>query len=182
MINSKLGMSDSGRRKSCGAPGVYTAASRWEYARYVNPANRFECVERQREPVPRIVLRWPDFGQPVTIDAARVIEQYAVTDTDTLIVLDEDVPFEEQLHLVLVREDKIIDHIEIGAPYSTGEFREIERGEGMLRFAFDGDDIWQLGVRSDGKRVFGGLPPAARRRGGFFAPRFMFLDREGDRK
>lgn len=129
--------------------------------------------------MPQIVLRVEGAAQPVKLDAARLIAQYAVSGSDTLAVLDEDVPYEEQLHLVLFRNGRIIDHIEIGAPYATGEFRPIDEHGSILRFAFDGDDVWTLSVEAEGRRMFGGLPAGARRRSGFFAPRHLFLKRGG---
>ncbi|MEM8724736.1 MAG: hypothetical protein AAGE86_04350 [Pseudomonadota bacterium] len=112
----------------------------------------------------------------ITIDAAILIEQYAVDDSDTLLVLDEDTPYEEQLHLVLVRKNRILDRIVIGSIYSSGVFKEVSASSNTLQFRFESDAVWSLSIDSAGRRVFGGLPRGARRRGRLFARRHMFLD------
>jgi hypothetical protein len=43
------------------------------------------------------------------LDAAALVAQYAVSGTRTLIVLDEDTAYEEQLHLVLLQEGEVLD-------------------------------------------------------------------------
>ncbi len=142
----------------------------------MTPTDRFEALESQREPVPKIVLRSRDDGKRITIDAAILIEQYAIDDADTLLVLDEDTPYEEQLHLVLIRKNRILDHIVIGTIYSSGIFKEVGAAGNTLRFRFESDAVWSLSIDSAGRRVFGGLPRGARRRGGLLARRHLFLE------
>ena len=145
----------------------------------MTPTNRLEVLKSRREPEPRISIRIAGSQRRVEIPAARLVAQYALDSRRTLAVLDEDVPFEEQLHLVLLIRDRIADHIEIGAPYSTGEFREIALEDEAIAFAFDGDDPWRLEALPTPRRMFGGLPAGARRRGGFLKPRYMQLSRGG---
>ena len=145
----------------------------------MTPTDRYHAVEHRHEPTPRIVLRRMDGGggEPVVLDAACLLAQYAVSGTDTLLVLDEDTPYEERLHLVLLRDDRVLDHIDIGAPYATGAFRPVEMSVGTLRFHFENDAIWTLAVDAHGGRGIGCLPSGARRRTGLLAPRWMTLER-----
>lgn len=136
-------------------------------------------MQKQREPMPRIILRQRTGGASIAIDAAELLEQYAVSASDTLLVLDEDTPYEEQLHLVLVRRTKILDHILIGAPYTAGVFRFVDASERVLQFCFEGDAVWTVSAKRQGKRGFGSLPPGASRRGGFFARRYLDLEHKG---
>ena len=142
----------------------------------MTPTDRFECIHKQREPLPRILLRQRSGGAEIAIDAAELLEQYAVSSSDTLLILDEDTPYEEQLHLVLVRRDKILDHILIGAPYTAGVFRFVAASEGVLQFRFEGDAVWTVSAMQRAKRGFGGLPRGASRGGGFFAKRYLELE------
>ena len=141
----------------------------------VDQTNRFQCVSQQTEPEPRIELRPRSGDSSFTLDAAELIEQYAVSATDTLLVLDDDCPYEERLHLVLMRNDSLIDYIEIGAMYVPGIFDPIDHRDRELRFRFESDAIWTLTISQTGRGLFGGLPSGARRRTGLLAKRYMFL-------
>lgn len=149
----------------------------------MTPADRYRIFEHRREPTPRIVLRHVGGSghEPVVLDAACLLAQYAVSDTDTLLVLDEDTPYEEQLHLVLLRDDHVLDHIAIGAPYASGVFHPVELSADTLRFRFESDSQWMLAIDMNGRRGIGGLPSGASRRTGLLAPRYIKLDR-GDRQ
>jgi hypothetical protein len=145
----------------------------------MTPIERFRIVDHRREPMPRIVLHRADGAGngPVVLDAAWLLAQYAVSDTDTLLVLDEDTPFEERLHLALLRGERVIDHLVIGVPYVGGVFRAIGGSADTLRFLFENDRPWTLTVRAEGRRGIGGLPAGARRRTGLLARRYLMLDR-----
>ena len=132
-------------------------------------------ISQQTNPEPRIELRPRSGGRSFTLDAAELVEQYAVSATDTLLVLDDDCPYEERLHLVLMRNDRLIDHIEIGAMYVPGIFAPIYLRDRELRFRFESDAIWTLTIRHAGRRLLGGLPSWARRRTSLFAKHYMFL-------
>ncbi len=112
----------------------------------------------------------------VTLDAAALVEQYAVSASDTLLILDDDTPYEERLHLVLVRKNRILDHVEIGSMYTSGIFKEVAVSNDTLQFRFESDAVWSVAIDGDGKRGFGGLPRGSRRRGGFFARRYLKLE------
>lgn len=137
--------------------------------------DRFKCASQQTEPRPRIELKRRSGGDVLTLDAAELVEQYAVSETDTLLVLDDNCPYEERLHLVLMRNDRLIDHIEIGAMYVPGIFNPVDHRDRELRFRFENDSIWTLTISEAGERMLGGLPPGSRRRKGFFAKLYMFL-------
>ena len=142
----------------------------------MSPSNRYETVSQQTEPEPRIILRPVKGGGRITLEAASLVAQYAVSDSDTLLVLDEDCPYEEQLHLVLVRGSKAIDHVVIGGMYSTGIFKSLGMDESKLRFTFESDAVWSLTVDTKGRRAWGGLPRGASRKGLPFGRKHLFLD------
>jgi len=61
-----------------------------------------------------------------------------------------DCPFEESLSVYyLCPRLRVLDEIELGAPYSTGEFsRHRIAGEDTGEFSFFEDDLWRLTVRT----------------------------------
>lgn len=142
----------------------------------MDQTDRFECVQKQREPEAKIELLSRSDGSSITLDAAELVEQYAVSEIDTLLVLDEDCPYEERLHLVLMRRDRIIDYVEIGVMYMPGIFKPVSANGGELRFRFESDAIWTLTISETGRRVFGGLPAGASRNGRFLKKRHLFLE------
>lgn len=137
----------------------------------------FEIRPASPAPAPSIRLARTDGGTPIDIDAASLLAQYLFDDGDVLLVLDEDTPYEEQLHLVLVRETAIVDHLLIGAPYAPGIFREKEVRGDTLAFRFEGDTVWTVGVDGRGSHLPVGLPPGARRRGGWLARHYLSLSK-----
>lgn len=138
----------------------------------------FNVVAAQRDPAPHIQLRRAEDDLAIELDAATLLAQYRTRSGDTLLVLDEDCPYEEQLHLALVRGDKIVDHIVIGGWYATGMFEAVGIDEGSLRFSFGDKRVLRLSVEEQSSRK--SLPRGARRKGSWFAPRFMTLAFEGE--
>ena len=120
---------------------------------------------------------WPILLAGIEVDAASLLAQYLLADGEVLLVLDEDIPYEEQLHLVLVRGNAIIDHLVIGAPYATGIFRELEVRGDMLAFTFEGEAVWTISLKNRGSRMPAGLPSGARHRGGWLARHYLSLSR-----
>lgn len=102
--------------------------------------------------------------------------QYAAYASDTLLILDDDTPYEERLHLVLIRQSNVLDHVEIGSICTSGIFKEVGVSEGILRFRFESDAVWSVSIDGEGKRGIGGLPQGSRRRGGLFARRYLKLE------
>ncbi len=132
----------------------------------------FDVIAAQSEPDARISLVERHTGARLTVDAAALLAQYRFASGDVLLVLDEDVPFEEALHLVLLRDGRILDHLVLGAPYVAGIYRELAMSDDALHFAFWGDERLIL-TRST--RAPRSLPQGARRRGGWFVRRHLAL-------
>lgn len=146
----------------------------------VHSVDRFQVVRSQREPMPEIVLAATNGTFHATIDAAQLIAQFDAGPDATLLVLDEDCPYEEQLHLVLVRAGKASDHIVIGAPYATGIFEILGGTTDSLRFRFANDGVWTASVRDAGALLPPRLPRGARRKGGWLGPHHLSLSFEKD--
>ncbi|MFO7177226.1 MAG: hypothetical protein DIU78_000880 [Pseudomonadota bacterium] len=83
----------------------------------------------------------------------------------------DDVPFEDQLTIVLLDRDlRELDSARIGAPYATGTFSELTLIEpDTIRFRFIGDTLWTVRLLSRPQlRVpFVSEPPGVHRRFGF---------------
>ncbi|WP_420137747.1 hypothetical protein [Sphingomonas sp.] len=137
----------------------------------------FTVEWQQREPKPRITLRAPNRTSSLSIDAALLLAQYALPSGDILLILEEDCPYEEQLHIVLVRNVAVADHIVIGGMYETGSYREIRIEGERLNFSFGGEGVWTLTCEAAGTYKRSGLPSGARRRGGLLARRYLVLSR-----
>ena len=136
----------------------------------------FDVIAAQREPEARIDVVERSTGAGLTLDAAALVAQYRFASGDLLLVLDEDVPFEEVLHLVFVRDGRILDHLVIGVPYAAGLYRELALSDDALHFAFWGDERFIL-TRPD--RAGRSLPRGVRRRGRWFAPPHLSLRASG---
>ncbi|MEI5665258.1 hypothetical protein WBO78_07770 [Bosea sp. CCNWLW174] len=135
----------------------------------------FGVTSCQREPEPRITLVRKDSDETVNFNAATLIAQYQLPSGDIVLILDEDCPYEEQLHLALVRGSDVLDHIVIGAPYATGDYREVALGEKELRFRFSGDTELLLAVRDKASHLPERLPAGARRLGRWFSAHHLSL-------
>lgn len=140
-------------------------------------ADVFEVKTSQREPEPRILLARPGEDAGVAINAAALLAQYQLGDGDVLIVLDEDDPFEQALHLVLLQGTRIIDHVAISAPYAGGIYREVSVEGETLSFLFENEVIWRVSSDRHGSRGLRGLPSGAHRRGGWLTKRYLSLSR-----
>jgi hypothetical protein len=92
----------------------------------------------------------------LTIDAAQLLVQYKTSAGDFLLVFDEDCPAEEMLHFVLVHDEKIVDQLSYGAPYTPGIFKEhstsVNAEENNLRFTFASDEVIELKVHASPSR------------------------------
>jgi hypothetical protein len=64
----------------------------------------------------------------------------------TLLLVTDDVPYEEALRIILLDQDmKMIDAAELGAPYSTGAFKDLMLlPPDALSFRFIGDTTWTV--------------------------------------
>ncbi len=135
----------------------------------------FTVTSHQAEPKPSIHLRCQEDSVSVRLNAAALLSQYRCPTGDVLLVLDDDCPFEEQLHLVLMRGSSVLDHVVIGAPYTAGQYRLVETGADLLRFRFEGEAVWTVRVHAEGTRGLGGLPSGARRETGWLNRRYLTL-------
>lgn len=140
----------------------------------------FTVVSADREPAPRIRLRRAEDGAVIDLDAATLLAQFETAAGDVLLVLDEDCPYEEQLHLVLVRRGRVADHIVIGGWYATGTFEALGSDGDTLRFRFADDGVLALRV-GDSSWWPERLPAGARREGGWLGPRLLHLSEEKKR-
>lgn len=137
----------------------------------------FTVLGQQTEPERSIHLTSRRGSRSVKLNAAALLAQYHCPSGDVLLVLDDDCPFEEQLHLVLMRQVSVLDHVIVGAPYMAGQYRLMEAGGDTLRFRFEGESVWEVRLRSEGSRGLGGLPSGARRNMGWLDKRYLTLTR-----
>lgn len=65
-----------------------------------------------------------------------------------LLFLTDDIPFEDSLHIHLLDENfNKIDTVTLGAPYTTGHFRNlICEDSSRITFEFFGDCVWEVSV------------------------------------
>ncbi|WBU40380.1 MULTISPECIES: hypothetical protein [Marinobacter] len=65
-----------------------------------------------------------------------------------LLFLTDDIPFEDSLHIHLLDEDlDRIDTVTLGAPYTTGHFRNLKCEDSSgITFEFFGDCVWKIVV------------------------------------
>lgn len=139
----------------------------------------FRTISASRDPQPAIRLARDTDEAVIEVDAVSLLAQYLFGNGDVLLILDEDCPFEEQLHLVLVRDAAVIDHLTIGAPYASGIFHELEVSDQGLTFRFESETAWQVSLDGQGSRIPSHLPPGARRRGGWLSRHYLSLSRKG---
>lgn len=138
----------------------------------------FRTISANRDPQPFIRIARDTDEAVIEVDAASLVAQYLFDNGDALLVLDEDCPFEEQLHLILIRDAAIIDHLTIGASYVGGIFRELGISGERLAFRFESEAVWSVGLDSQGSRFTSALPSGAHRRGGWLSRRYLLLSRK----
>lgn len=65
-----------------------------------------------------------------------------------LLFLTDDIPSEDSLHIHLLDEDlNRVDSATLGAPYTTGHFRNLTLAEsGRITFEFFGDCVWEVSL------------------------------------
>ena len=117
----------------------------------------------------------------MTLPAVCLLDQYRLPSGDVLLVLDEDVPYEEQMHLALVRGTSVLDHLTLGAPYATGAYRKIATEGTSLRFSFAGPDVLTATVLDRGTRIPPRLPAGAHRRGRWLGKHYLVVTTLGAR-
>ena len=139
----------------------------------------YQCTKIQDTPSPAVEVTSESMRssqkKSIKIDAAEILTQYQASNGDILLVLDEDSPYEEQLHFVLIRDDQIIGYIKYGGLYTPGVFKEISRENDDLRFTFASDEVLSLTLNKTATRWNNQLPPGARYQGGWFQPQYLSL-------
>jgi hypothetical protein len=86
-------------------------------------------------------------GQPTQVQVPGAVLEAAVQWQDkTLLLVTDDVPYEEALRIMLLDADlTMMDVAELGAPYSTGSFSELLLlPPDALSFRFIGDTTWTV--------------------------------------
>ncbi|TGN40325.1 hypothetical protein [Marinobacter confluentis] len=77
-----------------------------------------------------------------------VLEACVQLGNQYLLFLTDDIPFEDSLHIHLLDEDlERVDTATLGAPYTTGHFRNLNCvGSAGITFEFFGDCVWEISV------------------------------------
>lgn len=77
-----------------------------------------------------------------------VLEACVQCGNQYLLFLTDDIPYEDSLHIHLLDEDlNRIDTATLGAPYTTGHFRNLTcEDSGEITFEFFGDCAWEVQV------------------------------------
>jgi hypothetical protein len=97
-------------------------------------------------PTAQLELFFQDKASGILVDGQQLVAQYQVLNSDTLLVLDENCPFEELLYFYLVRDGAVIEQIRYGAPYTPGIFEEVRLEQQRLLFSFASDEIIALEI------------------------------------
>jgi len=87
-------------------------------------------------------------GQAVADLDGRSLEFQFQCGPDYLLLLTEDNPYEETLHVYLLGPDlKLLDRLDLENPYSSGILADVQAvSERRLEFSFFGNDRWRLTV------------------------------------
>jgi hypothetical protein len=95
-------------------------------------------------------------GHPtgVAVRGIRLEAQYEVSGR-FLLMLTEDCPYEESLHIYLLdAENSLLDEIRMGQPYTAGILTDLDATtKDTLEFAFFGNDRWKLKVLQKPQRM-----------------------------
>jgi len=123
----------------------------------MQPAQEFalEPLERPGGDQP-LRSRLKRHGQPgdLILEGVRLEAAFRLADGRYLLMLSDDTPFEEILHVYLLGDAlEVRDRAEIGGAYVPGPVQEIAAGPGgCVRFAFAGDRRFELRVRDRPRR------------------------------
>ncbi|MCR9159116.1 MAG: hypothetical protein ACE37F_09660 [Nannocystaceae bacterium] len=120
-------------------------------------------------------LRFDGAAVPGTADG-RVIEAQFEVRGRYLVVLSDDVPYEERLVFVLFDEaPALLDSLEFGAAYTPGLFRLVNTTDApSVVFTFEGDTRYALHIHDAPHRRLSTLP-GVRRPGGPFRKHHLEL-------
>jgi hypothetical protein len=120
-------------------------------------------------------LRFDAVALPLAPDGRVIEAQFSVHDR-FLVVLSDDVPYEERLVFQLFdASPQLIDTLEFGGPYTPGLFRVVNTTDTpSVVFTFEGDTRYELRIHDEPRRWLSSLP-GVRRRGGPFRPHHLEL-------
>ena len=120
-------------------------------------------------------LRFDDATVPGP-PGGRVIEAQFAVRGRYLVVLSDDVPYEERLVFQLFdASPDLVDTLEFGAPYTPGLFRLVNTTDTpSVVFTFEGDARYELKIHDEPRRRLTSLP-GVRRTGGPFRPHHLEL-------
>jgi hypothetical protein len=138
----------------------------------------YRSIKLREAPEPLIELVRSKGKTDIKIDAAQLLAQYQSQHGDVLLVCDEDSPYEERLHFVLLRQNQIIDHLVYGGLYTPGIYKEVSCENNAVRFTFASDQVLTLALRETPSRWNNKLPPGARHRGSLFQKHYLILKYE----
>jgi hypothetical protein len=112
----------------------------------VKPSDGFSLARLDGD-LPRSELLWEGERTAVRVDGV-TLEHQVQLPAGHLLFLTEDSPFEEGLHIYLLGHDrKIVDGLELAAPYASGLLRDVRsEPDGAVSFCFFGDDRWRIAV------------------------------------
>jgi hypothetical protein len=127
--------------------------------------------------LPKSELFFRGDSTQVIVDGVNLLSQFETIDGSVLLVLDEDILHEECLHFILLKHQKIADHISFGAPYVSGIFRQIQVNKNGLTFCFFGDDVYELEIAETASRFGKNLLAGVHRHGPWLARKYLMVTR-----
>lgn len=132
------------------------------------------------EDAPRSRLVFRGELTPQRVAGVTLEAQFRINDKYLLLVT-EDVPYEEALHVYLLDDRlRILDELELSNTYTPGILRDLRViAADELEFAFFGEDRWRLQVYDAPRRRLIGNPfaPVKRLNRSLFAARYIDLTR-----
>jgi hypothetical protein len=108
----------------------------------------------QADELPRAELIKLDRSTGIVVQGSRLEAQYEVSGR-FLLMLTEDCPYEEGLHIYLLDGgNSILDETHMGQPYTPGILSHLEATDhDELQFAFFGNDRWKLEILQKPRRM-----------------------------
>ena len=117
----------------------------------VKPIDDFSVAQVTGD-LPQSDLLWRGGPVGVRVDGVTLEKQWQVG-TEYLLLLTEDSPYEEGLHIYLLDEEKRVkDALEIAGPYAPGTLRDVAvDDDAAVSFSFFGEDRWRVEVNASAK-------------------------------
>lgn len=100
-------------------------------------------------PLAQSTLLWRGTPVGLVVDGLELEQQFCL-ETGYLLLLTENCPYEEGLHIYLLdAHRRARDAVELGAPYAPARLHNVQPHEpAALTFSFSGNDRWRLAVRA----------------------------------